>query len=100
MVDESDWRLIGQEKYLKGATLVHRRYRRYAKNPRWDHDHCAFCFAKFMVEDSSDVLHQGYATQDDSRWICEKCFDDFKEMFKWTVVEDELGTENDSKPAI
>lgn len=88
--DNPDPRLAGQENYLKGVTLVHRRYRRYAKNPDWDHDHCAFCWTKFMVEDHPDVLHQGYATQDDYHWVCEKCFHDFRGQFDWTVVE-ELG---------
>lgn len=41
-----------------------------------------------MVEDYPGVLHQGYATQDDYRWICESCFEDFKEMFEWTVIDE------------
>jgi hypothetical protein len=87
-VDKSDWRLRGQEKYLKGVTLVRRRYRKYAKSPSWDHDHCAFCWAKFMVEDYPNVLHQGYATADDYHWICEQCFEDFKDMFRWNAIEE------------
>lgn len=87
-VDQSDWRLTVQERFLKGVTLVHRRYRRYAKNSDWDHDHCAFCSAKFMVEDLPDVLHQGYCTSDDYHWICETCFEDFKKMFAWSVIEE------------
>jgi hypothetical protein len=87
-VNKSDWRLQGQEEYLKGASLVHRHYRRYTNNPSWDHDHCEFCWATFMVEDSSDALHRGYATEDDYRWICEQCFSDFKELFEWQVREE------------
>jgi hypothetical protein len=86
--DKSDRRLQGQEKYLRGVTLVHRRYRRYPKDPNWDHDHCEFCWAKFMIEDSPGVLHQGYATEDDCRWICEQCFADFADMFEWRVVDE------------
>ena len=88
IANESDWRLTFQERFLKGVTLAHRRYRRYAANPNWDHDHCAFCWAKFMIEDHPDVLHQGYATLDDYHWICETCFEDFKEKFGWVVVEE------------
>ena len=77
----------GQEKYLQGATLVHCRYRKYAKNPTWDHDHCEFCWAKFMTEDLPDVLHQGYATQDYYRWVCEQCFADFRDRFGWQVID-------------
>ena len=57
MVDEPDWRLRNRENYLKGVTLVRRPYRRYPPDTTWDHDHCAFCWAKFMVEDYPDVLH-------------------------------------------
>jgi hypothetical protein len=83
---DGDWRLTGQEGYLRGVTLVRRRYRRYRKNPEWDHDHCEFCWAKFMIEDYPGVLHEGYATLDDYRWICDRCFDDFKELFDWKLA--------------
>lgn len=86
MPDPSDWRLQGQEKYLLGVTLVRRRYRRYSAT--WDHDHCEFCGAKFMVEPSENLLHEGYATADDYRWVCVPCFDDFREQFDWNVVSE------------
>jgi hypothetical protein len=86
MVDSTDWRLQGQERYLKGVELRWQVYRRYPANPDWDHDHCEFCWAKFMVEDYPDVFHEGYSTLDEYRWICKGCFDDFKEMFEWRVV--------------
>jgi hypothetical protein len=88
MPGSSDWRLRGQQNYLAGATLVRRPYRRYAANRDWDHDHCAFCWAKFMVEDVPGVLHEGYATQDDYHWICSSCFEDFREEFKGTLTDD------------
>jgi hypothetical protein len=86
-VDTNDWRLQGQERYLKGVTLTLRKYERYAPNPSWDHDHCEFCGAKFMVEDVPDVLHEGYCTADQYRWICVGCFTDFREHFEWKVEE-------------
>jgi len=48
-MEQNDWRLGGQDRYLKGVTLLRRAYTRYREG--WDHDHCAFCWAKFMVED-------------------------------------------------
>jgi hypothetical protein len=87
MVEKSDWRLQGQERYLKDVTLLHQHYHKYAKNSNWDHDHCSFCGKKFMVENYPDVLHQGYSTTDDYYWICENCFEDFHEMFNWSVIE-------------
>jgi hypothetical protein len=83
---ESDWRLQGQERYLQGITLVHRRYRQNAKNPKWDHDHCEFCSAEFALT-APDALREGYASEDDYRWICAKCFADFRDRFAWKVVE-------------
>jgi hypothetical protein len=87
VIPKDDWRRQGQERYLKDATLVHRKYRQNAKNPNWDHDHCAFCQAKFSFLDRPDHLKEGYATEDDYHWICPKCFHDFREEFGWTMKE-------------
>ncbi len=81
-----DWRLSGQEKYLKGAKLICRKYRQNPKNPGWNHDHCDFCWATFCLGKYSDCLKEGYATLDDYHWICPMCFEDFKELFDWHVV--------------
>ncbi len=86
MVDSTDWRLQGQEKYLKGIELCWRKYRRYVKNPNWDHDHCEFCWAEFTMRADPDVLHEGYSSLDEYRWICKRCFNDFREMFEWRVI--------------
>ena len=83
MVSDDDWRLQGQEKYLTGATLYRRRWTQ--TRPHWDHDHCAFCWAEFGAEDSPDVLHYGYTDIKEYRWICEKCFQDFREQFSWKL---------------
>ena len=83
MVDDSDWRLQGQESYLQGATLHRRSYS--SPRPGWDHDHCEFCSAKFMDADLPDVLREGYATSDGSRWICNTCFVDFRARFRWSL---------------
>ena len=79
----SDWRLQGQERYLTGVTLARRKW--VESRPGWDHDHCEFCGAKFA---GPDVLHQGWATLDAYRWICDECFADFREQFKWRVLAD------------
>jgi hypothetical protein len=78
---KSDWRLMGQDKYLMNAQMV---FSKYESSSCWDHDHCAFCFAKFSDSDKS--LHYGYYTSDRNHWICENCFSDFKDMFRWQVV--------------
>ena len=96
--EDEDWRLQGQEQYLQGASLVWRKYRRCTGNPDWDNDHCAFCSAKFMVEDHPDVLHEGYATLDDYHWICATCFADFRERFAWVLVAPPVEVESIRRP--
>ena len=88
MAEDSDWRMQGQDKYLQGATLIRRAWRRPARNPNWDHDHCKFCWAKFIAEPQPDSLQEGYCTPDEYHWICTTCFEDFKARFEWKVIED------------
>lgn len=105
VADEGDWRLRGQESYLRGATLLWKAYR--ARSEQAEHDHCEFCWTKFMdpsfsseharyVEDHPDVLVEGYAVQcgktidgvkDDYWWICAPCAGDFASRFDWMVLE-------------
>lgn len=82
---EPDWRLQGQEGYLAGITLIRREWRQ--SRPNWDHDHCEFCGVEFGAENRADVLHQGWTTADDYRWICDVCVSDFKVQFKWRIEE-------------
>jgi hypothetical protein len=51
----------------------------------WDHDHCEFCFAKFASIDGPDILHEGWTTVDEYRWICDTCFQDFRDRFGWQI---------------
>ena len=40
--------------------------------------------ATFMVG-NPEAEHAGYTTEDHYRWICDRCFQDFRELFGWTV---------------
>jgi hypothetical protein len=82
-VPESDWRLRDQEEYLLHITLARKCY--VPPRPDWDHDHCVFCFAKFMATPGPDILTEGYCTAAAADWICPQCFADFQERFGWTV---------------
>lgn len=102
--NEKDWRLQGQEKYLKGATLLRKLYR--AASQDWAHDHCEFCWAKFMdptfsggrakvIAEDPEILTEGYAVQgrspregseNDFWWICPTCVRDFAKRFEWKVL--------------
>lgn len=80
-VDDDDWRLDGQEQELQGVTLFDRVY--HAPRPDWDHDHCAFCWAKFMEGSYPETLQRGWTTADEYHWVCPPCFEDFRERFQW-----------------
>jgi len=80
--DKNDWRYIGQDDYLMSVSLQFSPYTRWSET--WDHDHCTFCTDGFSEYEGD--LHEGYCTLDKKHWICEKCFNDFKDMFKWQVV--------------
>ena len=83
MVEKNDWRLMGQEQYLKNVKLIKAKYK--APSKRWDHDHCEFCTDRFMEYEG--CLREGYCTEDRKIWICEECYQDFKEMFGFTLIE-------------
>ena len=78
-----DWRIQGQEGYLLDKYLQHRRFDR--KLCVADFDQCDFCWDCFD-EDRENPLF-AYFEPEKKVWICEKCFNDFKEFFRWTVEE-------------
>lgn len=82
----NDWRLQGQEKYLMESNLVFRKYKKYSEE--WQHDHCEFCSLKFSENPKFGAI-KGYSTLDGYRWVCSSCFHDFKERFKWILIESE-----------
>lgn len=82
-INKDDWRLTGQEAVLFKKKISYKKWE--AKSAEWEHDHCVFCWNKFS--DMADSLHGGYATEDETIWICSKCFEDFKDMFQWDVTE-------------
>ena len=81
LVPANDWRRSGQENYLKGVVLQLETYA--PPRPSWDHEHCEFCNSK--ISQHAEDLPRGYATPDRYRWICETCFEDFREEFGFVV---------------
>ena len=82
MIEKDDWRLLNDVEYLKDKEL----------NPTDGEEitahaphlkTCAFCW-----EQVRDTRHQWwYLPLDLSCCICEKCCDDFKEMFRWKMLD-------------
>jgi hypothetical protein len=77
-----NWR-IDNAKSTRGSVLYFRKYKRFSED--WDHDHCEACWAKFMEIASAEILTEGYATEDNYRWICPQCFQDLKEEMHWKL---------------
>lgn len=102
MTETGDWRLQGQDRYLRGISLQWRRCR--AKSETWEHDHCFFCWTNFVdpafsaehqgSAPTERTLSEGYTTTPEYRhgagyeWICADCFDEFVDTFGWRVVSD------------
>lgn len=82
MVQKDDWRLTCQEEYLKNCNVELKEYKSKIDS---DHRHCAFCWAKFS--DNDNDLHSGYYSET-GHWICPACFNDFKDMFGWEIIDD------------
>jgi len=80
MDTNDDWRLMGQEKHLKGVRLMRSKW--VTLQEGWDHDHCEFCHETLCA--STEV--PAYCTEDYYSWICEECYQDFKESFGWVLV--------------
>ena len=81
-----DWRLMGQERYLQGAKLVHRPYEPYSES--WEHDHCAFCQRKLMAGDVGYTTTAEHPQGAGYHWICDDCYADFAKRFGWTIIVD------------
>lgn len=83
-MEDKDWRIVNQQLFLQRKHLIKTQF---IPTVQCDHVHCAFCWDKFG--DDEQWLHIGYCTIDkphgQRRWICEQCFQDFKDQFEWTV---------------
>lgn len=47
------------------------------------HEHCSFCWEKALTNKQCVF----YCTKDFKYWVCEQCFNDFKQKFNWTEKE-------------
>lgn len=78
-----DWRIAGQEGYLLDKKLIHMRFDR--KLCVEDYDQCEFCWDVFDEDKNNPKM--AYFQPEEKVWVCEKCFNDFKQYFNWTVEE-------------
>ena len=47
------------------------------------HVHCLFCTAKITTDKVIDC----YCTEDYTSWICQSCFEDFRNLFQWKIIQ-------------
>ena len=76
----NDWRLNGQENYLFKVKLIKKKFKSCGYH---DHDHCDFCWDKFSEREED--LNVGYCTSNERHWVCEVCYEDFKDLFQWEI---------------
>jgi hypothetical protein len=99
---KDDWRRRGHE-HLRNVRLTRKRYQ--ALSAQWEHEHCVFCWHKFLDPQYSEAHRktleeepdrnssEGYTNLGDDDvppgkwWICSACFADFSAEFGWGLVE-------------
>ena len=87
MIEENDWRLRGQEEYMKDLKFKYISFT--AKKGGSLHAHCEFCWHKFMEyhENFEESSNEGYCSIDEKYWVCNECFEDFKDVFSWSCIK-------------
>ena len=82
---EDDWRLQGQEEYLKSKPLTWQLWTETRAG--WDHDHCEFCGTKIW-DRPSDPADQaaGYCDHEHRHWVCRQCALDFAFRFDLKLI--------------
>jgi hypothetical protein len=81
-----DWRLslASPPEFYARFTWMHKPWTKTREG--WDHDHCEFCRAKISDAVVEGGLAQGWASDNDYYWVCDPCFTEFRETFKWNEV--------------
>lgn len=74
-----EWYILEYESkdYLHNKTLVYRPFPFGYMN----HDHCELCWARFSKY--KEDLQSGYFERESNSWICEECYENFKNLFRW-----------------
>ena len=101
-VPPDDWRRWRDVESYAGATWTWKNYQ--ALSAQWEHEHCEFCWHKFLDPNYSPAHLKaldnypdehspaGYTNLADDGlapgtiWVCERCFADFQDECSWKVV--------------
>jgi len=82
-----DWRITGQEGYLKGKELFLKEISDCTTVLGKRIPQCSFCFS--IIEKGDNAYYEPI----NDIWVCRKCFEDFNGHFDWTVTENKKMSE-------
>ena len=71
------------QEYLVGETLIPARF---VPRLNCDHEHCDMCWRKISCYDGD--IHHAYQARGGKSWICEKCYQQYKNEYKWHIGEE------------
>ncbi|MCR5808105.1 MAG: hypothetical protein K6G56_00930 [Clostridiales bacterium] len=83
LINNGEWRLTAWEACQIGNCMQHRVFDRTIVIE--DFDKCSLCYERFDTDEKHP--QKAYYCPDNHRWVCEKCFNDFKDLFDWTSEE-------------
>ena len=81
---DDDWRLLNDVEYLMCAEIEPTDPEELQAH-RPELTHCVFCWD--FVPGPAAYLQWWYVPLDKSCCICEKCFSDFRERFRWKLLD-------------
>ena len=82
MIEEDDWRLLNDVEYLKNAYINPTDGEEIVRHAS-HHKSCIFCLEKVQ----NTPYQWWFMPEDMSCCICEKCYNDFQEMFNWKKLD-------------
>jgi len=85
MAEERDWRLDIAEEPSFFAKFTWKNTKWTQTRDNWNHDHCEFCGAEISDLSGKDIFNNGWTTEDEYYWVCDKCFNDFKDLYQWNL---------------
>jgi len=87
--DAFNGRVQHMKEKLKGIALMRSKWTTI--DDSWDHDHCKFCMK--TLDASTEEL--AYCSEDYYWWICEECFQEYRDEFEWNLVDMPEGEESE-----
>ena len=87
---ETDDELLQRLPYLREAVWSWAEWT--PPSHRWDHDHCAVCWARFTIIEvpGEAPLREGYTARGPAgepkyHWLCAHCLQAHRELFDWSL---------------